>query len=107
MGLRGARPWRPGARVNFEADFLLRAGELLTLVGEGKLKPLIRAVEQSREFLIRAEVQKPIAFVVIGGLITATLLTLVVLPALYKRFSLGEEFTTEEDEPVLTKEEAA
>lgn len=35
-----------------------------------------------------AEVQKPIATVVIGGLITATLLTLVVLPALYKIFSI-------------------
>jgi cobalt-zinc-cadmium resistance protein CzcA len=34
-----------------------------------------------------AEVQKPLATVVIGGLITATLLTLVVLPALYARFS--------------------
>ena len=33
-----------------------------------------------------AEVQKPIATVVIGGRVTATLLTLVVLPALYKRF---------------------
>jgi cobalt-zinc-cadmium resistance protein CzcA len=30
-----------------------------------------------------AEVQKPIATVVIGGLISATLLTLFVLPALY------------------------
>ncbi|MBG6234045.1 cobalt-zinc-cadmium resistance protein CzcA [Pedobacter sp. CAN_A7] len=30
-----------------------------------------------------AEVQKPLATVVIGGLITATLLTLVILPALY------------------------
>lgn len=36
---------------------------------------------------IGAEVQKPIATVVIGGLITATLLTLVVLPALYSIFS--------------------
>jgi cobalt-zinc-cadmium resistance protein CzcA len=34
-----------------------------------------------------AEVQKPLATVVIGGLISATLLTLVVLPALYARFS--------------------
>jgi cobalt-zinc-cadmium resistance protein CzcA len=34
-----------------------------------------------------AEVQKPLATVVIGGLITATLLTLVVLPALYVRYS--------------------
>ena len=33
-----------------------------------------------------AEVQKPLATVVIGGLISATLLTLVVLPALYVRF---------------------
>jgi cobalt-zinc-cadmium resistance protein CzcA len=33
-----------------------------------------------------AEVQKPIATVVIGGLISATLLTLFVLPALYARF---------------------
>ena len=31
-----------------------------------------------------AEVQKPLAIVVIGGLITSTLLTLVVLPALYR-----------------------
>ena len=36
-----------------------------------------------------AEVQKPIATVVIGGLVSATLLTLVVLPALYKRFALS------------------
>ncbi len=34
-----------------------------------------------------AEVQKPIATVVIGGLITATILTLVVLPALYALFT--------------------
>ncbi len=33
-----------------------------------------------------AEVQKPLATVVIGGLISATLLTLLVLPALYVRF---------------------
>jgi cobalt-zinc-cadmium resistance protein CzcA len=30
-----------------------------------------------------AEVQKPLATVVIGGLVTSTLLTLVVLPVLY------------------------
>lgn len=34
-----------------------------------------------------AEVQKPLATVVIGGLLTATLLTLVVLPVLYILFS--------------------
>ena len=34
-----------------------------------------------------AEVQKPLATVVIGGLVSSTLLTLVVLPALYRIFS--------------------
>ena len=33
-----------------------------------------------------AEVQQPLATVVIGGLITSTALTLFVLPALYRRF---------------------
>jgi heavy metal efflux system protein len=33
-----------------------------------------------------AEVQRPLATVVIGGLISATLLTLLVLPALYPWF---------------------
>jgi cobalt-zinc-cadmium resistance protein CzcA len=33
-----------------------------------------------------AEVQKPLATVVIGGLITSTVLTLLVLPAIYKWF---------------------
>jgi cobalt-zinc-cadmium resistance protein CzcA len=33
-----------------------------------------------------AEVQRPLATVVIGGLVSATLLTLLVLPALYARF---------------------
>jgi heavy metal efflux system protein len=36
-----------------------------------------------------AEVQKPLATVVIGGLISATMLTLLVLPALYAFFSGG------------------
>jgi len=32
---------------------------------------------------IGSEVQKPLAVVVIGGLVSATLLTLIVLPTLY------------------------
>jgi cobalt-zinc-cadmium resistance protein CzcA len=43
-----------------------------------------------------AEVQKPIATVVIGGLISATLLTLFVLPALYMRFGRAEALASEQ-----------
>ena len=35
-----------------------------------------------------AEIQRPLAVVVIGGLVTATVLTLVLLPILYDRFAL-------------------
>jgi len=33
-----------------------------------------------------SEIQRPLAIVVIGGLITSTLLTLILLPILYRRF---------------------
>jgi cobalt-zinc-cadmium resistance protein CzcA len=36
-----------------------------------------------------SEIQKPLAIVVIGGLVSATLLTLVLLPILYERFGEG------------------
>ena len=38
-----------------------------------------------------AEVQRPLATVVIGGVITSTLLTLLVLPVLYARFGGRDE----------------
>jgi len=44
---------------------------------------------------IGAEVQRPLATVVIGGLFTSTALTLVVLPALYSAFA-GDEVRKEE-----------
>ena len=36
---------------------------------------------------VGAEIQRPLASVIVGGLVTATLLTLFVLPVLYSRFS--------------------
>jgi cobalt-zinc-cadmium resistance protein CzcA len=44
-----------------------------------------------------AEVQKPLATVVVGGLISATFLTLFVLPALYALF--GRELRTTKPAP--------
>ena len=38
-----------------------------------------------------AEVQRPLATVVIGGIITSTILTLVLLPALYEWLERGPE----------------
>lgn len=78
---------------------LIRSGMSITnAVMEGamtRLRPvLMTALVASLGFVpmalatgTGAEVQKPLATVVIGGLITATLLTLIVLPALYKFFS--------------------
>jgi cobalt-zinc-cadmium resistance protein CzcA len=36
-----------------------------------------------------SEIQKPLAIVVIGGLVTSTLLTLVLLPIMYRRFGVA------------------
>lgn len=38
-----------------------------------------------------SEVQRPLATVVVGGLVSSTILTLLVMPALYKWFSIGVE----------------
>ncbi|MFX8938105.1 efflux RND transporter permease subunit, partial [Acinetobacter baumannii] len=44
---------------------------------------------------IGAEVQRPLATVVIGGIVSATLLTLLVLPALYTWFERDDEVMEE------------
>ena len=70
-------------------------GQLNNAIIEGastRLRPvLMTALVASLGFIpmalntgIGAEVQRPLATVVIGGIISSTLLTLVVLPALYK-----------------------
>lgn len=41
-----------------------------------------------------SEIQKPLAIVVIGGLVTSTMLTLVLLPILYERFGEGRKEAT-------------
>jgi cobalt-zinc-cadmium resistance protein CzcA len=43
-----------------------------------------------------AEVQKPLATVVIGGIISSTILTLIVLPALYRMWHPQNEKPAEE-----------
>ena len=50
-----------------------------------------------------AEVQKPLATVVIGGLLSATLLTLLVLPALYSHFASFKNQTKPDREFILSR----
>jgi cobalt-zinc-cadmium resistance protein CzcA len=49
-----------------------------------------------------AEVQKPLATVVIGGLITSTALTLLVLPALYARWERPSSSSASPEHAVST-----
>lgn len=80
-------------REGVPADEAVREGAL------SRLRPvLMTALVASLGFVpmaiaigAGAEVQKPLATVVIGGLITATALTLLVLPAIYQRFNLARE----------------
>jgi len=75
------------------------AAEAARLGAERRLRPvLMTALVAALGFLpmalstsAGAEVQRPLATVVIGGLVTSTLLTLVVLPALYARWVRGPD----------------
>lgn len=49
-----------------------------------------------------SEIQKPLAIVVIGGLLTSTTLTLVLLPILFRRFGVGSSAHQSKDVGNLT-----
>ena len=53
-----------------------------------------------------SEVQRPLASVVIGGLVTSTVLTLFVLPLLYRALARWQErHVDQEEESALGREE--
>lgn len=74
--------------------------ELIRLGAKERLRPvLLTASAAALGFLpmavsgsAGAEVQRPLATVVVGGLISATLLTLIVLPVLYQLFKSDRSF---------------
>jgi cobalt-zinc-cadmium resistance protein CzcA len=87
--------------ISFINDLRTKGVELRTAIQQGsllRLRPvLMTAMVASLGFLpmalatgAGAEVQRPLATVVVGGLMTSTLLTLVVLPALYLLVETGE-----------------
>ncbi|MBL8946505.1 MAG: efflux RND transporter permease subunit, partial [Myxococcales bacterium] len=69
-------------------------GEAVVLAARERVRPVsMTALVAALGFVpmalatgVGAEVQRPLATVVVGGLITSTALTLVVLPALYHGF---------------------
>jgi len=76
-----------------------RGQALATLVIDGarrRLRPVLMTASITGFGLVPlllatgpgSEIQRPLAIVVIGGLVSATLLTLVLLPSLFKRFGL-------------------
>jgi len=81
--------------VSFIRDLRAKGALLETAISDGaltRLRPvLMTALVASLGFIpmafnigVGAEVQRPLATVVIGGIISSTLLTLLVLPALYR-----------------------
>lgn len=83
----------------FEKEGVRNVRERVIRGCELRLRPVIMtALVASLGFLPMAlskgdgaEVQRPLATVVIGGLLTATILTLIVLPAIYELFSKKEK----------------
>ena len=77
------------------ADRGLGIDEIVRLGSERRLRPVMMTASIAALGLVPllfvtgpgAEIQKPLAVVVIGGLVTSTALTLFILPVLYRRFS--------------------
>lgn len=90
---------RSWVTAGMSLDAAIREGAL------GRLRPvLMTALVASLGFVPMAlnvgagsEVQRPLASVVIGGIISSTILTLIVLPALY-RLIHGREAVDEREE---------
>ncbi len=98
--------------VTFIRDLRKQGRSLDEAIVEGaltRLRPvLMTALVASLGFVpmalntgIGAEVQRPLATVVIGGIVSSTLLTLIVLPALYRLVHREEERSVK-NEPALS-----
>ena len=99
--------------LSFINDLRARGMDLDAAIREGaltRLRPvLMTALVASLGFVPMAlnvgagsEVQRPLASVVIGGIISSTILTLIVLPALYRLIHMREEWND-----IISKEAVA
>ena len=71
--------------------------EIVTVGAQRRLRPILLTASITAFGLVPllfatgpgSDVQRPLAIVVIGGLVSSTLLTLVILPVLYRRFGFS------------------
>jgi cobalt-zinc-cadmium resistance protein CzcA len=79
-------------------DLGMPVSELIVVGARRRLRPVLMTASIAAFGLVPllvatgpgSEIQRPLAIVVVGGLTTATLLTLILLPLLYRRFGLRE-----------------
>lgn len=94
--------------INHLRDEGLETEEAVLQGAEMRLRPvLMTALVASLGFIpmafntgIGSEVQRPLATVVIGGLVTSTILTLVIIPGIYKWFDRKRNYQPEEGTPM-------
>jgi cobalt-zinc-cadmium resistance protein CzcA len=90
--------------INQRLDGGLSAEEAVFAGAVSRLRPVLMTASIAALGLmpmllssgVGSEVQRPLATVVVGGLFSSTLLTLFVLPSLYRTFSPGRPGTDEE-----------
>jgi cobalt-zinc-cadmium resistance protein CzcA len=86
--------------INYFNQLAARGMDTVAVITEGarrRLRPVLMTASITGFGLIPlllatgpgSEIQRPLAIVVIGGLLSSTLLTLVLLPLLFKRFGRG------------------
>jgi cobalt-zinc-cadmium resistance protein CzcA len=99
--------------VSFFNQLRERGADLRTAVWDGsllRLRPkLMTALVASLGFVpmaiangAGAEVQRPLATVVIGGILSSTFLTLVLLPTLYEWLEQKQQSKTDDKENIKT-----
>lgn len=85
--------------ISYFNQLAAKTEDVMTIVMEGalrRLRPVLMTASIAALGLVPlvfatgpgSEIQKPLAIVVIGGLISSTLLTLLILPIIYKKFGL-------------------
>ncbi|MCJ2087462.1 efflux RND transporter permease subunit [Methylobacterium sp. E-005] len=91
---RDGRPWNPATAAEGAADRMVPILMTSLVTGLGLLPLALGAGEPGRE------IEGPMALVILGGLVSSTILNLLVLPVLAERFARFRPATIEDHDPV-------